>query len=117
MKTDGELQQIIARLRQRADEVRGDGFSYAGNLKSAYKRAIKRLEELAELAAAAPTTDFVEPHPNCPLCHGEGVMDSGGFTPWGAPIDIRCECTYPEPTSMNPDCLGNGGDNVPTCTG
>jgi len=29
----------------------------------------------------------------CSQCHGEGVIDSGGFTPWGQPIDIPCpEC-------------------------
>jgi hypothetical protein len=26
----------------------------------------------------------------CPECGGKGAVDSGGFTPWGAPIDIPC---------------------------
>ena len=26
----------------------------------------------------------------CAQCGGTGVVDSGGFTPWGAPIDIEC---------------------------
>lgn len=29
----------------------------------------------------------------CGTCHGEGVIDSGGVTPWGAAIDVPCpEC-------------------------
>ena len=29
----------------------------------------------------------------CGTCHGEGVIDSGGVTPWGAAIEIPCpEC-------------------------
>lgn len=32
--------------------------------------------------------------PDCPWCLGEGVVDSGGVTPWDAPIDIPCGCTY-----------------------
>jgi len=39
--------------------------------------------------------DHVEPDPDCPWCLGEGVVDSGGFTPWGEGIDVRCSCTYP----------------------
>lgn len=38
--------------------------------------------------------DYKEADPNCGWCLGEGVVDSGGTTPWGWPIDIRCECTY-----------------------
>lgn len=45
--------------------------------------------------AANPTQK--EPDPNCPWCLGEGVVDSDGVTPWDAPIDIRCGCTYPIP--------------------
>ena len=26
----------------------------------------------------------------CPECGGKGAVDSGGYTPWGAPIDIPC---------------------------
>jgi hypothetical protein len=47
----------------------------------------------------SPLDDCVAPHPNCPNCAGAGVMDSGGFTPWDAPISIRCVCTYPEPAA------------------
>ena len=28
----------------------------------------------------------------CPQCNGEGVVDSGGSTFWGAEIDIGCPC-------------------------
>src|ERR1035437_2316224 len=47
---------------------------------------------------------FVDPDPNCPWCKGEGVVDSGGFTPWDTPIDVRCGCTYP------PDSNDEGED-------
>jgi len=35
--------------------------------------------------------------PTCPECGGEGVIDSGGVTPWMAPIDLPC-----------PACAGRG---------
>jgi len=28
----------------------------------------------------------------CPFCGDKGVVDSGGTTPWGTPIDIDCGC-------------------------
>jgi hypothetical protein len=37
---------------------------------------------------------------DCPDCLGEGVVDSGGFTPWGAGIDIPCR-----------RCIPNANDN------
>lgn len=40
--------------------------------------------------------DYKPADPNCGWCLGKGVVDSGGVTPWGWPIDIRCGCTYPE---------------------
>lgn len=39
------------------------------------------------------------PDPNCPQCNGTGMCDSGGFTPWDAPIEVRCGCTYPRPAT------------------
>jgi hypothetical protein len=36
------------------------------------------------------------PDPDCGFCHGTGEADSGGFTPWDAPISVRCSCTYPK---------------------
>jgi hypothetical protein len=35
-----------------------------------------------------------DPDPHCLLCLGTGACDSGGVTPWGASIDVRCDCTY-----------------------
>jgi hypothetical protein len=29
---------------------------------------------------------------DCGFCLGTGVVDSGGFTPWDAPIQIACSC-------------------------
>lgn len=43
----------------------------------------------------------------CPACNGTGSCDSGGETPWGAPIEVRCECACPElpaPTAQQPAC-------------
>ena len=40
---------------------------------------------------------ILKPHPQCKYCHGTGIMDSGGFTPWDEAIFIRCDCTYPRP--------------------
>jgi len=33
---------------------------------------------------------------DCPTCGGDGHLDSGGVTPWGAGIDIPCPSCYPE---------------------
>ena len=41
-----------------------------------------------------------QPDPDCPQCNGKGVCDSGGVTPWGAGIDVRCGCTYPRPGGL-----------------
>lgn len=38
----------------------------------------------------------IDPDPNCSYCNGSGAADSGGETPWGAPISVRCACTFPE---------------------
>lgn len=32
----------------------------------------------------------------CPTCGGEGVIDSGGSTPWGSWIDIPCPSCRPD---------------------
>lgn len=36
------------------------------------------------------------PDPDCPWCLGQGVVDSGGMTPWDAAIFVACGCTYGE---------------------
>lgn len=36
------------------------------------------------------------PDPDCMMCDGTGLADSGGTQPWGEPISIRCDCTYEE---------------------
>ncbi|ELY4089605.1 hypothetical protein SMY41_002345 [Cronobacter sakazakii] len=30
--------------------------------------------------------------PVCPKCQGTGLADSGGFHPWGEPIEVDCDC-------------------------
>lgn len=30
--------------------------------------------------------------PICEKCNGTGEMDTGGFTPWGAGINVTCDC-------------------------
>lgn len=32
----------------------------------------------------------------CPQCGGTGGIDSGGFTPWGAGIELPCPSCFPE---------------------
>ena len=34
------------------------------------------------------------PDLNCQMCKGTGCCDSGGTMPWGAAIEVRCDCTY-----------------------
>lgn len=34
---------------------------------------------------------------DCPICGGLGVVDSGGVTPWGSSIEVRCGCCQPHP--------------------
>jgi hypothetical protein len=48
-----------------------------------------------------------EPDSDCIICHGSGAMDSGGVTPWGAGIDVACECTY-EPPIRGAQCSNCG---------
>lgn len=38
-----------------------------------------------------------DPDPSCPICDGSGECDSGGTTPWGEGINVRCSCTYTNP--------------------
>lgn len=33
----------------------------------------------------------------CGFCGGTGEVDSGGFTPWGTPIDVACPYCKPDP--------------------
>lgn len=48
------------------------------------KTADERRAELSNRPATCPQI--------CEKCGGAGVVDSGGVTPWGAGIDIPCEC-------------------------
>ena len=41
-----------------------------------------------------PVEQWKEPDADCVLCGGTGTVDSGGTTPWGAAIGVRCACTY-----------------------
>lgn len=56
-------------------------------------------QELSLSPPPPPTTNGQQlagnPAPDCPRCKGTGSCDSGGEMPWGAPIDVRCDCTYP----------------------
>ena len=46
--------------------------------------------------------ETLEPCPDCGVCetcHGEGCIDSGGFSPWGAPISLACpDCSREQST-------------------
>lgn len=37
---------------------------------------------------------------SCPECGGDGVVDSGGFTPYGEPINVPCDCREPTPGTL-----------------
>lgn len=61
--------------------------------------------QLGTYGAALKIGTFIDPaigpFPTCPNCKGSGEMDSGGVTPWGAGIDVRCNCTYPQEFKFN----------------
>ncbi len=44
-----------------------------------------------------PIHGYEQPNPECEYCLGTGLMDSGGVTPWGTAVEIRCDCTYRRP--------------------
>lgn len=41
----------------------------------------------------------------CPKCGDTGMADSGGVQPWGEPILIECDCTFPPAPSTDDDSL------------
>lgn len=43
---------------------------------------------------SVPFHRYSIPDPNCPTCLGSGVVDTGGFTPWGTPIYDKCSCIH-----------------------
>lgn len=46
----------------------------------------------------------------CPECGGEGVVDSGGQTPWGAWINVPCPLCNGKPIT-NREVQTSGGIN------
>ena len=49
---------------------------------------VKELRDvIRELLALRERTE-----PVCPKCQGTGLADSGGFQPWGEPIEVDCDC-------------------------
>jgi hypothetical protein len=54
----------------------------------------EHLAELAQLRAeVAKLTAERDAASHCGTCDGSGVVDSGGVTPWDAPVDMACpEC-------------------------
>lgn len=42
------------------------------------------------------------PEPQCGYCGGEGVVDSGGFPPWGEGINVPCGCLKQKPPPQDP---------------
>jgi hypothetical protein len=69
---DAELRAMIDRLRERRKAMRGgDGFGHAGAVIGAYKKAISRMEELAELVETPPPEGEPEVIINVnPDCYG-----------------------------------------------
>lgn len=75
----GQIRGMLHNLQAVKKLIRGDGFGRAGDLKSAFKKSIRRLEELQVLLEAGPIDELVQ---------GDDA---------------------------NPNCLGHGADNVPSC--
>src|SRR5271157_603471 len=79
---DATLRSMVNVLRTRRNALRsGDGFGYAGNLISAYKRTISRLEELIALVETAPAEEPAVGEKANPNCDGIGEHNVPG-----------CEC-------------------------
>ena len=64
-----------------------------------------------QLNPDCPIHGYEQPNPECEYCQGSGCMDSGGTTPWGAPISIRCNCTYKD---QGQDGSGHGSTHTST---
>lgn len=76
---DEELRAVRARLHERMKAIKGDGFSQAGSLIGAYKRALQQIDTCIDLAETMP-----------------------------APRER-------DESRPNPDCLGSGEHNIPSC--
>lgn len=54
----------------------------------------KYSEELGNMLTVEEAIDFINEAQTamceCCMCRGSGVIDSGGFEPWGASINIPC---------------------------
>ena len=88
-----EFEMFIQQLREEGRALQGDGFGYIGNLKAAYKKACKALDELNDMIKNRPVEE-----------------------PCGCPPQLPCEvCAAPQQQNQNPDCLGQGADNLPHC--
>ncbi len=58
-----------------------------------------------EIDTAPPATDKVAKTAFCPKCGNTGLADSGGVQPWGEPILIECDCTFPPAPGADDDSL------------
>lgn len=76
----GQIRMTVKNMRTAKDEIRGDGFGRVGDLKSAFKKAIRRLEELEALLELGPVDVQTSDAPN-PNCCGHGIDNVAG-----------CEC-------------------------
>lgn len=88
-----DAEKLVADLRARLQE--GEAFydkaaedaddeykeGYCGGAANACRWALSWLDEYAWKLKT-----------KCPKCNGTGMADTGGITPWGAPIEVPCEC-------------------------
>ena len=73
------VEEIISQLRTDRNEVRGDGFGYAGSLIAVYKKAIMALEALQEKLKETPPPAEVESlKADNPDCFGFGSDNVAG---------------------------------------
>ena len=85
----------MCEMRAERDEARRQR-DYWRKLSADYEKAMHEARSRTMPQPASET-------PKCKHCGGEGVVDSGGFTPWGSPINVPCpECTEPAPAAPVP---------------
>jgi len=73
----GDIRMTVQNMRKAKDYIRGDGFGRAGDLKSAFKKAIRRLEELQAMLEQGPVLEpeIIDANPNCLGYGADNVPD------------------------------------------
>lgn len=78
-------------------EINADAVTFRRNAKLA-GNALSQLTDAITLWAerrGTPPPPAGQQATPCPECNGTGSVDSGGFEPWGKPIDVACPACAP----------------------